>query len=61
MFNTEDELILMASALYRILEQRRWMDATPLEQANYIAVCRQTVESVKFEQQQQPVGQKDVA
>lgn len=58
--NREADLELMASALYRLVEQKLWTDAPFALQQNYLAVCRDTVDSVKDEhQRQQPeAGQK---
>lgn len=55
-------LELMASSLYRIVEDKAWCDVSARDRANYLAICRQTVENVKAEKSQQPrAGQKEVA
>lgn len=53
----------IAASLYRCVHQGPWRFASDQQRQGYMAIARQTVESVKLEQaQQQPEdGQKDVA
>lgn len=57
------DLEWMAAALFRIVEDKPWREATAQQRRNYLAICQQTVDAVKSEQSQQQSedGRKEVA
>lgn len=51
----------IAAGLFRCVHQKPWRFANDQQRQGYLAIARQTVESTKLEQSQEPTGQKEVA